>query len=137
MSEKMAREEMHAAQKEDWEQVRELESQLQRGRPLELTDAVRGLLKRVAVQVALSSADAERGLRSPEEAAVLVGQMRRRIREGSERVGQAMLDAASRAAEGNMRSARLMLKEALAAEVVPYYRESLEALLHELETLRK
>jgi hypothetical protein len=36
---------------------------------------------------------------------------------------------------GNTRNARRMLKDALVVEVVPYYRQSLEALLYSLETL--
>jgi len=135
MSEKAAGEQTRAREKEDWEQLRALELHLQRGQPLELTEAVRGLLKRAALQVALSSADAEKGLQSSAEATALLTRIRRRIREGNERLSQAMLDAAYQAGTGNARSARRLLKAALEAEVVPYYRESLEALLHALETL--
>ncbi|HEX8705206.1 MAG TPA: DUF2379 family protein [Myxococcaceae bacterium] len=133
----MNEEQARAAQKEDWDRLRELESRLQRGEPLELTDPVRELLKRGAAQVALSPAEAERGLRSAPEAAAMLGEIRRRIREGSERVGQAILDTAVAASMGTKQDARRKLNAALAAEVVPYYRQSLEAILHSLETLGK
>jgi DUSAM domain-containing protein len=136
MSQSVDAEQARTTMKEDWARLRELESQLQRGEPLELTDTTRELLKRTAVQVALSSAEAERGLRSAPEAAALLGEIRRRIREGSERVGQAILDTAVHVSQGNTRSARRGLEAALAVEVVPYYRESLEALLDWVETLK-
>jgi len=136
MDKSMNEEQAHAAQKEDWDRLRDLESRLHRGEPLELTDTVRELLKRGAAQVALSSAVAERGLRSPAEAAALLGEIRRRIREGSARVGQAMLDTAVLSVEGNTRGARQALKAMLAEEEVPYYRGLLDALLQSVEPLK-
>jgi DUSAM domain-containing protein len=136
MSEWTDEDQVNAAQREDWAQLRELELQLQQGRTLELTDAVRELLKRTALQVAFSAEDAERGLRSPAEAAILVTRIERRMREGSQRVGQAIWDVASRAAAGNAQSARPLVKAALANEVVPYYRELLEAMLHAADTFK-
>jgi DUSAM domain-containing protein len=133
MSEKVDWEQVRASEKEDWEQVRELEIRLQLGQPMELTGTVSDLLRRTARQVALSPEEAERGLRSPSDAAALVAKIRRRIQEGSVRLGQAMLDAASRKAMGDDRGARKLLKRALEAEAVPYYREGYEALLHSLE----
>jgi len=137
MSKQVDEQQVNEAQKEDWERLRELELQLQRGKPLELADTVRELLKRTALQVAFTLDDAEKSLRSPEEAATLVMRIRRRIREGSERVGQAMLDAATLSVEGNTRRARRALEAALAEEVVPYYRGLLEALLQAVGTLRR
>lgn len=137
MSEEVDESQVNAAQREDWAQIRELDFQLQRGRPLELTDTVRELLTRTALQVAFTAEDAERGLRSAAEAAALVTQIERRIREGSRRVGQAIFDAASQEAQGNAQSALPLVKAALADEVVPYYRELLEAILQSVDTLGK
>jgi DUSAM domain-containing protein len=133
---KVAWQTFHSAEKEDWGRLRQLELQLERGELLELTDELRALLRRVAQQVAFTPEEAERGLRSPAEAAALVMRMSRRTLESAERLGRAMLDAAALSGLHDTWNARRVLKAALEHEVVPYYRQSLEALLHSLENPR-
>lgn len=136
MTEMLDLEQVRATEKEDWEQVRELEDWLQQGQSLQLTDMVRELLRRTAMQVALSFKDTENGLQSPAHAALLVKVIRRRIHEGAVRQGQAMVDAAVRGSMGDIRGGLEVLKRALEAEAVPYYRGAYEALIDSLETRR-
>jgi DUSAM domain-containing protein len=137
MSEEVDSEQAHAREKADWEAVRDLEIRLQRGQPLELTSEVSELLRRTAGQVAISSEDAEKGLRSASEAVALLTEIRRRIHEGSERLAEVMMVSVSRAARGDIRGARKVLNSALAAEAVPYHRKVYEALLGSLDKLKQ
>ncbi len=117
----------------DWEEVRELEVQLHRGQALELTDVVIDLLRRAARQVALADADTARGLRSPSEAATLVTEIRRRIREGSRRLSRAIVDADRRKNAGDIQGARQIFADLLAVEVVPLYRQTAQTQLEALD----
>ncbi len=117
----------------DWEEVRELEVQLHRGQALELTDVVIDLLRRAARQVALADADTARGLRSPSEAATLVTEIRRRIREGSRRLSRAIVDAERRKNAGDIQGARQIFADLLAVEVVPLYRQTAQTQLEALD----
>ena len=105
----------------DWEELRELAEQLERGQPLELTASVCDLLRRAAPQVALSDDDAAQGLRSPSDAASLVGKISRRIRVGSRRLSRAIVDASRLQDAGDIQGARKLFEDVLAVEVVPLY----------------
>src|SRR5687767_4791880 len=117
----------------DWEEVRRLAEQLERGQPLELTAAVSGLLRRAARQVALSDDDAAQGLRSPSDAATLVAKISRRIRVGSRRLSRAIVDASRLQDAGDRQGARKLFEDVLAVEVVPLYREIAQTQLNALE----
>lgn len=121
------------SEESDWEEVRALEVQLHRGQALELTDVVSDLLRRAAQQVALADADTERGLRSPLDAATLLTEIRRRIREGSRRLSRAIVDADRRRNAGDIQGARQILEEVLAVEVVPLYRQTAQTQLEALQ----
>jgi DUSAM domain-containing protein len=117
----------------DWEEVRELAEQLERGQPLELSAAVCELLRRAARQVLLSDDDAAQGLRSPSDAATLVAKISRRIRVGSRRLSRAIVDASRRQEAGDIQGARKLFEDVLAVEVVPLYREIAQTQLNALE----
>ncbi|WP_375767019.1 DUSAM domain-containing protein [Archangium gephyra] len=116
----------------DWEEVRALAEQLERGQPLELSAAVCALLRRATQQVALSDDDAAQGLRSPSDAATLVAKISRRIRVGSRRLSRAIVDASRRQEAGDVQGARKLFEDVLAVEVVPLYREIAQTQLNAL-----
>jgi hypothetical protein len=91
----------------DWEEMRELEVQLNKGPSLELTDVVSDLLRRAARQVALADADTLMGLR--------------------------IVDADRRKSAGDIQGARQILKDVLAVEVVPLYRQVAQTQLDALD----
>jgi DUSAM domain-containing protein len=117
----------------DWEEIRGLAEQLERGQPLELSAAMCELLRRVTRQVALSDDEAEQGLRSPSDAATLVAKISRRIRVGSRRLSRAIVDASRRQEAGDIQGARKLFEDVLAVEVVPLYREIAQTQLNALE----
>ena len=116
----------------DWEEVRALAEQIERGQPLELSAAVCELLRRAARQVALPDDDAAQGLRSPSDAATLVAKISRRIRVGSRRLSRAIVDASRRQEAGDVQGARKLFEDVLAVEVVPLYREIAQTQLNAL-----
>lgn len=120
----------------DWDDLRALAQQvLERGAALELTDATRALLLRTAQQVAISEADAGAALHSPSTATALLGEIRRRIREGSNRLSDALHRAYRLRDRGDFQGARRLMEDLLQIEVVPLYREQAEILLEELAQL--
>jgi DUSAM domain-containing protein len=116
----------------DWEEVRALAEQIERGQPPELTAEVSELLRRAARQVALSDDDAVQGLRSPSDAATLVAKISRRIRVGSRRLSRAIVDASRLQNAGDIQGARKLFEDVLAVEVVPLYREIAQTQLNAL-----
>jgi DUSAM domain-containing protein len=120
----------------DWDELRALAQQvLERGAVLELTDATRALLLRTAQQVAISQTDAEAALHSLPTATALLGEIRRRIREGSNRLSDALYQAYRLRDQGDLQGARRLLEDLLQIEIVPLYREQAEILLEELAQL--
>jgi len=121
----------------DWEPIRALGQRvIERGEPLELSDEVRALLQRSAEEVALSSEDAENALRSVPTATSLLGEIRRRIREGSAQLGAATIRAYDLRDDGDLDGACRQMEEVLAVEIVPLYRERAEAMLREMTRLK-
>lgn len=120
----------------DWDELRALAQQvLERGAALELTDATCALLRRTAQQVAISRADAEAALRSLSTATTLLREIRRRIRDGSNRLSDALHQAYRLRDQGDLKGARMLMEDLLQIEVVPLYREQAEILLEELSRL--
>jgi len=117
----------------DWEEIRALAEQIERGQPLELSAAVNELLQRASRQVALSDDDASQGLRFPSDAATLVTKISRRIRVGSRRLSRAIVDASRLQEAGDTQGARKLFEDVLAVEVVPLYREIAQTQLDALE----
>jgi DUSAM domain-containing protein len=122
----------------DWHPIRALAQRvLEQGEPLELTDDVRALLRRSAREVAILPEDAESALQGLPTATNLLEEIRRRITGGSHRLGQASTRAYHLRDEGDLDGAARQMKEVLAVEVVPFYRELAEAELEDLTRLEQ
>ncbi|MDY7227085.1 DUSAM domain-containing protein [Hyalangium rubrum] len=117
----------------DWDKVREWEKRLDQGEVLNLTPDVTDLLRRVAREVAIPEEQAHRALVSPSDAAMLIREMCRRIREGSRRLMRAISEANRCKEAGDTAGARKLLEGVLAVEIVPLYRQHAEAELSYLE----
>jgi DUSAM domain-containing protein len=117
---------------DDWYPIRMLDNRVQQGETLELTDDVRELLRRTAPTVAISEAEADAALASVERATALLHQMRRRITEGSNRLGDALHRMYRLRDKGELEGARQQMRDVLAVEVVPHYREIAEGQLEDL-----
>lgn len=117
----------------DWDKVAALERQLVREEGLDLTPEVTELLRRVARDVVVPDAEVQRALMTPAGSAALVRDIRRRIRDGSQRLMRAISESSRLVEEGDMAGARKCLEEVLAVEVVPLYRQHAEAELSHLE----
>ncbi|QSQ24797.1 DUSAM domain-containing protein [Pyxidicoccus parkwayensis] len=106
----------------DWDPFRALAQRvLRHGAPLELTDDVRTLLSRTAREVAIS--DAESALKTNAGALELLSECSRRIQDGSWRLMRALNQMYRHQKTGDFDSARQEMRNVLAVEVVPLYRE--------------
>lgn len=125
---------METEEEGDWHEIRVLDNRVRRGESLELTDAVRDLLKRTAPTVAISEADAETALTSVDSGTALLHEIRRRITEGSNRLVDALHRMYQLRRKGDLDGARQQMRDVIAVEVVPLYREVAEG---EIEKLNK
>jgi DUSAM domain-containing protein len=117
---------------DDWHPIRMLDNRVQQGEPLVLTDEVRDLLRRTAPTVAINMAELETALTTVESATALLHEMRRRITEGSHRLGDALHLMYRLRDKGDLEGARQQMRDVLAVEVVPFYREIAEGQLDDL-----
>lgn len=115
-----------------WHQIRELDNRITRGELLELTTDVRDLLLRSARTVAINDAEAEAAIADVVSATALLREIRKRIRVGSDRLGDAQLAMYDLQDTGDFEGARKQMEDVLAVEVVPSYREQAENALKEL-----
>ncbi len=102
---------------------------LENGAPLELNDEMRTILSRTAQQVAISQQDAEDALRSHSTAMTLLREIHRRIGEGSNRLDEARDRVNELQQQGDFDGAQQVMRDVLAVEVVPFYREQAERTL--------
>lgn len=114
-----------------WHQIRELDDRVVR-EPLALTAEVRALLLHAAPTVAIRHAEAEAAIVDVVRATDLLREIRKRIRMGSERLGDAQLAMYDLQDAGDFDGARKQLEDVLAVEVVPSYREQAENALKDL-----
>jgi DUSAM domain-containing protein len=117
----------------NWNDVRALAKRvLEGGEPLVLTDEVHTILRRTAREVAIDATEVEQALRAEPEAIALLREVNRRIRDGSHRLSRALAQMYRLRDMGDLEGARQQMREVLAMEVVPHYRDiaqtSLEAL---------
>lgn len=119
-------------QPHDWDRVLELYARLKRGEALSMSNDLEDLLRRVAPTLAISNEDAAAALLSSTGTANLVREMRRRIFIGSRRLGDALLEAYGHEEKGDLASARKVLEDVLAVEVVPLYRRTAQSELDKL-----
>ncbi|HLL06757.1 MAG TPA: DUSAM domain-containing protein [Myxococcaceae bacterium] len=119
----------------DWNQVWELNQQVQRGEALELTEEVRELLRRTGPTVALSSAQVEAALERVESATALIQGIDSRVHDGSRRLSAALNRMYRLRDSGDLEGARQQMRDVLAVEVVPHYRDIAEGQLERLDDL--
>jgi DUSAM domain-containing protein len=120
----------------DWDDVWALSRDVpENGALLELTDQTRALLVRTAQQVAISQQDAEDAMRSLPTATTLLREINRRIHDGSWRLTRAQNRAYELQDKGDLDEAQQVMREVLAVEVVPFYREQAEKTLRKLSGL--
>jgi len=118
----------------NWDEVRQLASRvIEGGEPLVLTDEVRGILRRTAPQVAISTEETERGLSTVPNATELLREIARRIRDGSHRLSRALSRMYRLRDAGDLDGARQQMRDVLAVEIVPHYRDIAETSLEALE----
>ncbi|WP_309894835.1 DUSAM domain-containing protein [Archangium sp.] len=111
----------------DWDDVWELaRAVLENGAPLNLTDETCALLLRVAQEVAISKQDAEDALLGLPAATTMLREIDRRIHDGSWRLTDARNRAKKLRDEGDFDGAQQVMRDVLAVEVVPFYREQAE-----------
>jgi DUSAM domain-containing protein len=118
----------------EWTEVRMLDNRVQRGEALELTEDVRDLLRRTAPTVGMSETEAEEALSSVATGRILLHELRRRITEGSNRLMDALSRMYRLQEKGDWDGARQQMRDVLAVEVVPLYREIAEGELEKMDT---
>jgi len=118
-----------------WDHLWGLEDRINHGEPLELSARMRDLLLSAAPTVAISSADAEAALATTESATALLLEIRKRIREGSNRINDALVRMYALQDAGDLKNARQQMHDVLAVEAVPLYREIAEGELARLNDL--
>ena len=120
-----------------WRRFEQLEQRvLTQGEVLELSDETRALLSGGARLVELSPGDTDDALRSVSTATTLLREIGRRIRDGSLRLGKVDSQVDALRDKSDFAGARKVIEDALAAEVVPHYREQLEIRLDYLATFK-
>jgi DUSAM domain-containing protein len=120
----------------NWDRIRDLAQRVfERSEPLELSGDTRALLLNSAREVAISEQDAEEALHSLPTATTLLREIRQRIREGSRRLSKARDQVDELQRKGDFDGAQQVMRDLLAVEVVPLYREHAEILLDELTGL--
>ncbi|RKG87156.1 DUSAM domain-containing protein [Corallococcus sp. CA049B] len=117
----------------DWDPVRELASRVEAGEALVLTPHVRELLLRTARQVGILESDAQVAVQEVGTATALLREARGRIRDGSIRLNITEMRARDLERAGDKAGARKLLKDLLAVERVPLYREQVELSLENLD----
>lgn len=116
-----------------WNQLWELEHRVNQGEALELTDDVCDLLRHAAPTVAIREDETELALSGVESATALLRKIRARIRDGSNRIMDALERMYDLQESGDLDGARQEMRAVLAVEAVPHYREIAEGELEKME----
>jgi len=119
---------------DDRPQLAVLAQRIQQGHPLDLTDDLRNLLRRTAPMAAISESETEEALKSPEGAEAIMGMILSRFRDAQNRFLPAMFRMTSLRDSGDLEGARQQMRDVLAVEVVPRYREAAEEQLRGLDS---
>lgn len=126
---------LNAELDELWNQLWGIQNRVNQGEALELTGEVRDLLLRAAPTVAMSTAEADAALADEESAITLLRKIRERIRDGSNRIVDALYRMGQLQKKGDLEGARQQMLDVLSVEVVPHYREIAEGQLEQLDDL--
>jgi DUSAM domain-containing protein len=121
------------AELDDRPQLEVLARRIQQGHALELTDDLRALLRRIAPMTAISEAETEDALKSPEGAEALMGMILGRFSTGKQRITRALFRMTNLRDAGDLEGARQQMRDVLAVEVVPQYRQMAEENLRGLD----
>jgi DUSAM domain-containing protein len=116
---------------EDWEVVRELEARLKSGHHLPTAEEI-ATVRRAAAQVGLLEGEVQLALEGERGLTDLVIEIRRRIREGSQRLMRAFTQAQRLLDQGEAPGAKAVLESVLSEEQIPFYRESVEEQMRNL-----
>ena len=117
----------------DRPQLAVLAQRIQQGHALELTDDLRALLRRSAPTAAISEAETEETLKSPEGAEAIMRMILSRFQKGERRFLRSMYRMVSLRDTGDLEGARQQMRDVLAVEVVPQYRQMAEEQLRGLD----
>lgn len=117
-----------------WNQLWEVDDQFRRGE-LRLTQDVYDLLRRAAPTVAILETEAETALGSADSATALLQEIRARVRDGSNRLSDALHRMYNLRDAGDLDGACQQMRDLLAVEVVPLYRDIAEGQLERLAEL--
>jgi DUSAM domain-containing protein len=112
-----------------WQQLRVLARRVRQGHTLELRDDLRDFLRRTAPSVAISETEADEALVTVEGTQALLAEMVKRIEDGKQRITQALSRMMDRREAGDRDGALQALREVLAVERVPKYRQMAEECL--------
>lgn len=123
----------HRPESGEWQELKPLEAEARSMGRVDLTGPQRELVLRVATQLALSGEVAQKEVATHEGAARIVIELRRRIREGAQRLGQAIIHADEAHSAGRHEESCALLRAYIATEQVPYYREIAQVELRRLE----
>lgn len=96
------------------------------GKPLKLTEGMRSFLRRAAAEAGISKAEAHAALSNPRSAGALLREIVGRRQRGSRRLERALLRMVSLRDTGDLEGARQQMRDLLAVEVVPVYRQAAE-----------
>jgi DUSAM domain-containing protein len=118
----------------DRQQLAVLVQRIQQGHPLEITDDLRALVRQTAPTAAITEAETEEALKSPEGAEALMGMILSRFRKAQSRFLRSMYRMTSLRDGGNVEEARQQMRDVLAVEVVPQYRRMAEEQLRGLDS---
>jgi DUSAM domain-containing protein len=118
----------------DRQQLAVIAQRLQQGHALELTDDLLDLLRRTAPTAAISEAETKESLKSPEGAEAIMGMTLSRFRESERRFLDAMYRMTSLRDSGDVEGARQQMRDVLAVEIVPQYRQMAEEQLRGLDS---
>ncbi len=116
---------------EDWEVVREMESRLKSARNKPTAKEL-AAVRRAAAQVGLHEEQVQQSLDTAGGFEELVVEIRRRIREGSQRLMRAFTQAQQLLDQGNATAAREVLESMLIQEQIPFYRETVKEQMQNL-----
>jgi DUSAM domain-containing protein len=108
---------------------------VQHGKPLKLTHGMRTFLRRAATEAGLSKAESQEALASPESAEVLLREIVGRKRAGRRRLERALVRMMTLRDAGDLEGARQQMRDLLAVEVVPVFRQAAEENLEYLNEL--
>jgi DUSAM domain-containing protein len=117
----------------DRPQLVALAHRIQQGHVLEFSDELHALLRRTAPTAAISEAETEEALKSPEGAEALMRMILSRFQQGERRILGSLYRMTSLRDAGDLEGARQQMRDVLAVEVVPLYRQMAEEQLRGLD----